>query len=101
MPSASITGMPNRSATTSGIIELTPPASIGMVANAFCPNRSSSRRSEAAASVPRGNFSTMQVGAPIIAVGMISASSGTSCKSISSRSRPVSRIADSTISRPT
>ena len=93
--------MPSRKATTSGIIELTPPASIGIVAKAFCPSRSSNNRNEAAASVPRGSFSTMQVGAPIIAVGMTSASSGTSARSSNSRSCPVSRIAGSTISRPT
>ena len=61
-----------------GIVELIPPHSIGIVANALRPRCASSLRSEATASSPLGIFSTSTVGAPIIAVGITSASSGTS-----------------------
>ena len=86
MPSASTTGSPVSAATMSGIIELMPPHSIGIVASAGRPRCSSRMRSDRVGSVPAGIFSTMTVGAPICAVGMTKRSSA-----ISSGSRMVMR----------
>jgi hypothetical protein len=65
MPSASTTGSPVSAATMSGIIELIPPHSIGIVASAVRPRCSSSVRRARVGSVPAGIFSTITVGAPI------------------------------------
>src|SRR5262249_51291052 len=99
MPSASMTGSPVRAPTTSGIVELIPPHSIGIVASALRPRCCSSAGSEATASEPRGIFSIITVGAPIIAVGITNQSSGTSSSGTSRTLQP-SSSARSTISRP-
>src|SRR5262245_42475816 len=99
MPSASVTDRPVRAPTTSGIVELMPPHSIGIVASAVRPRCASSARSDATASSPRGIFSIITVGAPIIAVGITNQSSGTLSSGSSVTVRP-SSSARSTIKRP-
>jgi hypothetical protein len=81
------------------MVELIPPHSIGMVASAVRPRCASSARSDATASSPRGIFSIITVGAPIIAVGITNQSSGTSSR-VSRVTQPPSSSARSTISRP-
>ena len=83
IPSASTSGMPRRAAAAIGNIELTPPASIGIVAYIFLPeycSTKSNRRSKSSLPPP---FSVITVGAPIMAHGAMNASSGTSSGSIS------------------
>ena len=73
-----MTGRPVFAATTNGIVEFTPPASIGIVASAFLPWYFSRSLREATASSPLGILSIRTVGAPMIAVGITNQSSGTS-----------------------
>ena len=75
MPSASTTGIPSRAATVNGIVEFSPPASIGIVCVISRPRCSCSASKACSASSPLGSFSTITVGAPIIADGTTSASS--------------------------
>src|SRR4051794_15553812 len=100
MPSASTTGIPSRAATVKGIVEFSPPASIGMVCVISRPRWSCSAAKAASASSPLGSFSTITVGAPIIADGTTSASSGTSSTS-TIVTGPCSRIAARASSLPT
>ncbi len=100
MPSASTTGLPVWAATTRGMVELIPPHSMGMVAVASRPRCRSRARSACTPSPPEGIFSTITVGAPIIAVGTTSAWSGTSSRSQTVIRAPWRR-ARSTMRRPT
>ena len=100
MPSASTTGSPSRAATVNGIVEFSPPASIGIVCVIVRPRCSCSARKASTASLPLGSFSTITVGAPIIAEGTTSASSGTSSMS-TIVTGPCSRIAARASSLPT
>lgn len=76
-----------------------PPHSIGMIASALRPRWLSSRRSARTASSPLGIFSTITVGAPIIAVEITKAS-GSSSSTLRTVSGPFSATAASTIRRP-
>src|SRR4051794_35578777 len=100
MPSASTTGIPSRAATVNGIVEFSPPASIGMVCVISRPRCVCSAANAASASSPLGSFSTITVGAPIIADGTTSASSGTSSTS-TIVTGPCARIAARASSLPT
>src|SRR5579871_4835522 len=92
MPSASISGRPVRAATTKGIVELMPPASPQTMWVTRHPRWSCSASRALTASSPRGSFSTITVGAPIIADWTTTASSGTSAAS-TSVTGPFSRTA--------
>src|SRR5712664_3831404 len=92
MPSASTNGILICAATLNGVVELRPPASIETVCVIGRPRYSPSSLNARMISSPLGSFSTITVGAPIIADGTTSASSGTS--SMSTRDTgPCSRIA--------
>ena len=65
-------------ATTNGVVELSPPASIEVVCVGSGRRSLPSALKARITSVPRGSFSTITVGAPIIAEGTTNASSGTS-----------------------
>ena len=92
MPSASTSGIFICAATLNGVVEFKPPASIETVCVICRPRYSSSVRNARMISSPLGSFSTITVGAPIIADGTTSASSGTS--STATRvTAPCSRIA--------
>src|SRR4051794_40502670 len=92
--------MPSRAATVNGIVEFSPPASIGIVWGIWRPRGSWSAVNAASASSPLGSFSTITVGAPIIAEGTTSASSGTSSTS-TTVTGPCARIAARASSLPT
>ncbi len=79
-------------ATLNGVVELSPPASIETVCVISLPMNSCSALNARMISSPRGSFSTITVGAPIIAEGTTTASSGTSSTETSSTG-PHSRIA--------
>src|SRR3954452_14142589 len=100
MPSASTTGIPSRDATVTGIVEYSQPASIGMMCVVSRSRCSCSAMKAWSASSPLGSFSTITVGAPIIADGTTSASSGTSSTS-TIVTGPYSRIAARASSLPT
>ena len=69
-------------AATNGSVELSPPASAGTTwRDAAGRDAPRARRNARTSSSPRGIFSTITVGAPIIAEGTTSASSGTSSTS--------------------
>ena len=92
IPSASTSGMPIVAATLNGVVELRPPASIETVCVIGLPRKSCSALKARMISSPRGSFSTITVGAPIIAEGTTTASSGTSSTSTSCTG-PCSRTA--------
>ena len=92
MPSASTSGIFICAATPKGVVELSPPASIETVCVIGRPRYSSSVLKARMISSPRGSFSTITVGAPIIAEGTTRASSGTSSTS-TSVTGPWARIA--------
>src|SRR3954451_4264229 len=100
MPSASTTGIPSRAATVNGMVEFKPPASIGMVCVISRPRWVCSAAKAASASSPLGSFSTITVGAPLIADGTTNASSGTSSTSTIATG-PCSRVAARASSLPT
>ena len=83
IPSQSTIGNPSLAAAAIGNIELSPPASIGIVAYTFLPSWLETMSNRALYSLPPMIFSHSTVGAPIIAKGTIRASSGTSSGSSS------------------
>ena len=92
--------MPSFAATTIGIIELTPPASIGKVPaivswSKYFPNFSKTRTN----SSPLGNFSIATDGAPIIAAGRKKSSAAISSGE-TSLTGPFSSMADKAIILP-
>ena len=100
IPSQSTKGMPSFAATTIGIIELTPPASIGKVPaivswSKYFPNFSKTRTN----SSPLGNFSIATDGAPIIAAGRKKSSAAISSGE-TSLTGPFSSMADKAIILP-
>ena len=76
--SASTNGIPSSAATTKGVVEFNPPASTDIVAVALRPRKFWMASKAVMISVPRGIFSTITVGAPIMPAGITSASSSTS-----------------------
>ena len=82
MPSPSTIGKPAVAATAIGMVEFRPPASMQNKASAFRPRTASRDLKALIASSPRGNFSNITVGAPIIHTGITSASSERSSTSI-------------------
>ena len=99
MPSPSMIGNPVVAATAIGIVEFKPPASIQNTASALRPNTASRDLKALIASSPRGSFSSITVGAPIIQTGTTSASSSRLSTS-STGTGPCSSIACSAISLP-
>ena len=100
MPSTSTSGRPSRAAAAMGSMEFTPPASMGMKAYIFLPKKRETISYSLWYSSPPMAFSARTVGAPIMAMGTTSASSGTSSGS-SSVTSPQSRTAPMATSLPT
>ena len=98
--SPSIIGRPNFDAAAKGIVEFKPPASMHKIAATGLVSIFSIIGINCANSLPEGNFSTITVGAPIIAIGKINASSGKDSISITS-TPPDSFMLCCVISRPT
>ncbi|MDF2664536.1 MAG: hypothetical protein K0R81_386 [Microbacterium sp.] len=78
MPSASSSGSPRAAAAAIGIVEFTPPASAQAMWVTGRPREAASACTGATTSSRLGSFSTMTVGAPIIATVSTRASSGSS-----------------------
>ncbi len=97
--SASITGRPSSAAATIGLVELTPPTSMQAMCVGATP-RCVARLRIASANWPaEGSFSTITVGAPIIATLSTTASSGRS-STATTGTGPCSRTAASASRRP-
>ena len=99
MPSPSIAGRRAAAPTMNGMVEFNPPASAQSTAPIFLPRNRSSLRNASMISPPCGIFSTITVGAPIMAQGTANSSSFISSTSIS-RTGPYLRMACCAISLP-